>query len=69
MIADEAGRIVEGWKAGKRFPDDKIRPDPKRHKTGPPGGGKKGSGRGKKSGFQSGFKSGGYGGYAGTKKW
>ncbi len=35
MIAEEAGRIVEGWKAGKRFPDDKIQPDAKRHKTGP----------------------------------
>jgi hypothetical protein len=69
MIADEAGRIVEGWKTGKCFPDDKIQPDAKSHKTGAPGGGKKGGGRGKKSGFKPGFKSGGYGGYAGTKKW
>jgi hypothetical protein len=38
MIVEEAGRIVEGWKARKRFPDDKIKPDAKRHKTGPTGG-------------------------------
>jgi hypothetical protein len=53
MIEDEAVRIVEGWKAGKRFPDDKIQPDAKRLKTGAPGGGKKGVGRGKKSGSKS----------------
>ncbi len=62
MIADEAGRIVEGWKAGKRFPEEKFQPDAKRHKKG----------GGKNPGFKSGPKSGssgGYGGYAGTKKW
>jgi hypothetical protein len=61
MIADEAGRIVEGWKAGKRFPDEKSQPAAKRFKK---GGGKN---HGSKSGFQPGG-SGGYGGYAGAKK-
>ncbi len=70
IIADEAGQIVEGWKAGKRFPDDRVQPEAKRHKTS--GGGKKDSGCGKKPSFKSGFmpgSSGSYGGYAGTKKW
>jgi hypothetical protein len=61
MIGDEAGRIVEGWKAGKRFPDEKAMPAAKRFKKG----------GGKNPGFKSGSKpggSGGLGGYAGTKK-
>jgi hypothetical protein len=61
MIGDEAGRIVEGWKAGKRFPDEKAMPAAKRFKKG----------GGKNPGFKSGSKpggSGGLGGYAGPKK-
>jgi hypothetical protein len=61
MIGDEAGQIVEGWKAGKRFPEEKAMPAAKRFKKG----------GGKNPGFKSGYKpggSGGHGGYAGTKK-
>jgi hypothetical protein len=73
MLADEAVRVVEGWKAGKRFPDESGHQDSKRFKPGPhacgggakKGGGKKSGGRAK----QPGNKSGGYSGYSGPKKW
>ena len=65
MIADETVRVVEGWRDGKRLPDDLKKPDAKRFKSGTRGGGKKGGGHAK----QQGFKSGGYGNYAGYKKW
>jgi hypothetical protein len=47
MLADEAVRVVEGWQAGKRFPDDLKQPDAKRFKSGTRGGGKKGGGHAK----------------------
>jgi hypothetical protein len=73
MLADETVRVVEGWKAGKRFPDDCGHQDSKRFKPGPragdgggkKGGGKKGGGRAK----QPGNKSGGFSGHGGSKKW
>jgi hypothetical protein len=74
MLADEAVRVVEGWKAGKRFPDDCGQQEAKRFNPGTRaggamdggkrGGGKKGGGR-----VKPGYKSGGYSGYAGSKKW
>ncbi len=73
MLADEAVRIVEGWKAGKRFPDESGHQDSKRFKLGPrAGGGGAKKGGGKKSGGrtkQPGNKSGSYSGYSGPKKW
>jgi hypothetical protein len=74
MLADEAVRVVEGWKAGKRFPDDCGSQNPKRFKFGPraggdaggkKGGGKKGGGRTK----QPSSKPGGFSGHSGFKKW
>jgi hypothetical protein len=74
MLADEAVRVVEGWKAGKRFPDESGHQDSKRFKSGPRtgGGGRGKKGGGKKSGdcaMQLGNKSGGYSGYIGQKRW
>jgi hypothetical protein len=73
MLADEAVGVVEGWKAGKRFPDESGHQDSKRFKLGPrAGGGGAKKGGGKKSGGrakQPGNKSGGYSGYSGPKKW
>jgi hypothetical protein len=73
MLAGEAVRVVEGWKAGKRFPEDCGHQNSKRFKSGPrsgdgggkKGGGKKGGGRAK----QLGNKSGSFSGYGGFKKW
>jgi hypothetical protein len=73
MLADEAVRVVEGWKAGKRFPDDCGNQNSKRFKSGPhssDGGGKKGGG--KKGGGRAKLpsnKSGSFSGYGGSKKW
>jgi hypothetical protein len=71
MLADEAVRVVEGWKAGKRFPDESGHQDSKRLKPGPSaGGGGAKMGGGKKSGGsakQPGTKSGGYSGYGGRR--
>jgi hypothetical protein len=72
MLADEAVRVVEGWKAGKRFPDDSGHQDSKWFKPGPrAGGGGAKMGGGKKIGGrfkQPGTKPGGYSGYGGPKK-
>jgi hypothetical protein len=72
MLADEAVRIVEGWKAGKRFPDDSGHQNQKRFKSGPrsgDAGGKKGGGKKGGRGKQPGNKSGSFSGYGGFKKW
>jgi hypothetical protein len=74
MLADEAVRVVEGWKAGKRFPDESGHQDSKRFKPGPRlgGGGRGKKGGGKKGGdraMQPGNKSGGYSGFSGQKRW
>jgi hypothetical protein len=72
MLADEAVRIVEGWKAGKRFPDDSGHQNQKRFKSGPRSGdtgGKKGGGKKGGRAKQPGNKSGSFSGYGGFKKW
>jgi hypothetical protein len=75
MLADEAVWVVEGWKAGKHYPDACGQQDAKWFKPGTRAGGKMGGGKkggGKKGGCrakQPGYKSGGYSGYAGSKKW
>ena len=72
MLADEAVRVVEGWKAGKRFPEDSGHQNSKRFKSGPrsgDAGGKKGGGKKGGRAKQPGNKSGSFSGYGGFKKW